>query len=238
MTYQIAAIASTQTTPFPNTVAAAKSESTFCGANTFLFSPKKTFLRALDNKIEVYTAYVDDVGVYNVDLQVFLTSYSGYASITKNFNVTIQCEVREINFDPDLIKDRQYKILIDSPLILPLKFTENPNCGLTYKLKPTSVPFKVVYSNSPNQIKITSESLKDWGSYNMTLEATPLRPGNPLYLGTPLNLNFTLEMIDLCRTTKFFQQKIPNIEIIRSRLDSGSTQNLAISEFLYDAKTI
>jgi hypothetical protein len=43
---------------------------------------------------------------------------------------------------------------------------------------------------------ISSESLKDWGSYSLTLEATPLRSGNPLYLGTPLNLKFTLEMID------------------------------------------
>ncbi len=157
------------------------------------------------------TTSVGDVGVHNVALTVSLTSYSVVASITKNFVVTIECEVLTITSVPDLITDQQYRILIDSPLILPLKFTETPDCGLHYNLKPTEVPFKVIFSNSLNQITITSQSLKDWGSYNMTLEVTPLQLGNPLFLGTPLNLNFTLEMIDKCRTTKFFQQKIPNI---------------------------
>ena len=93
------------------------------------------------------TTSVGDVGVHNVALTVSLTSYSVVASITKNFVVTIECEVLKITSVPDLIKNRQYRIFIDSPLIVPLKFTETPNCGLYYNLKPTAVPFKVVFSN-------------------------------------------------------------------------------------------
>jgi hypothetical protein len=53
----------------------------------------------------VYTTSGGDVGVHNVALTVSLTSYPGVASITKNFVVTITCEVLAINFDPDLITD-------------------------------------------------------------------------------------------------------------------------------------
>ena len=37
----------------------------------------------------------------------------------------------------------------------------------------------------------------------MTLEATPLRPANPLYLGIPLRLDFNIEIINKCSTAKF-----------------------------------
>jgi hypothetical protein len=93
---------------------------------------------------------VRDVGVHNVAVTVSMTRYPGVASITKNLVLKIECKVLKINSDPDLITKRYYRILIDSPLILPLKFTETPECGLSYNIYPSTVPFKVVFSNSPN----------------------------------------------------------------------------------------
>jgi hypothetical protein len=52
------------------------------------------------------TTSVGDVGVHNVALTVSLTSYSVVASITKNFVVTIECEVLTITSVPDLITDK------------------------------------------------------------------------------------------------------------------------------------
>ena len=75
MTYQIAATAVTQTTSFPNTVATAKSNPTYCGANTFSFSPTKTWLTVSGNTISVSTSTVADVGTFSITVTVSLTDY-------------------------------------------------------------------------------------------------------------------------------------------------------------------
>ena len=72
----------------------------------------------------------------------------------------------------------------------------------------------------------------------MTLEATPLRPANPLYLGTPLRLDFNLEMINMCSTAKFVKQLIPNIKIMCLMSAYSTPHHFPLSEFVYDAKSI
>ena len=100
MTYQIAATAVTQTTPFPNTVATAQSNPTFCGAKTFSFSPTKTWLTVLGNTISVSTSTVADVGLYTINVTVSLASYPppAVASISKTFTITISCVVQTVSF--------------------------------------------------------------------------------------------------------------------------------------------
>ena len=75
MTYQIATTAVIQTTPFPNTVATAQSNPTLCGANTFSFSPAKTWLTVSGNTISVSTSTVADVGTFTIIVTVSLTDY-------------------------------------------------------------------------------------------------------------------------------------------------------------------
>ena len=75
MTYQIAATAVTQTTPFPNTVATNQSNPAYCGANTFSFSPTKTWLTVSGNTISVSTSTVADVGTFSITVTVSLTDY-------------------------------------------------------------------------------------------------------------------------------------------------------------------
>ena len=82
MTYQIAATAVTQTTPFPNTIATAKSNPTYCGANTFSFTPTKTWLTVSGNTISVSTSTVADVGTFSITVTVSLTDYPAVASIS------------------------------------------------------------------------------------------------------------------------------------------------------------
>ena len=102
MTYQIAATAVTQTTPFPNTIATAESNPTFCGANTFSFSPTKTWLTVSGNTISVSTSTVADVGTFSITVTVSLVNYPppAVASISKTFTITITCVVQTISFLP------------------------------------------------------------------------------------------------------------------------------------------
>ena len=83
MTYQLAATAAIYTTPpFPNTIATAQSDPTYCGANTFSFSPSKTWLTVSGNTISVFTSTVTDVGNYKITVSVSLASYDTVTSIS------------------------------------------------------------------------------------------------------------------------------------------------------------
>jgi hypothetical protein len=93
MTYQIAATAVTQSTPFPNTTAISKGNPTYCGANTFSFSPTKTFLTASGNTLSVSTSNPADVGTYSINVTVSLADYPLVPSISKTFTITITCVV-------------------------------------------------------------------------------------------------------------------------------------------------
>ena len=99
MSYQIAAAqAATQTTPFLNTVATGQSNPTYCGANTFAFSPAKTFLSVSGNIISVSTSDPADVNTYSITVTVSLTDYPSIPSISKTFTITITCVVQTLSF--------------------------------------------------------------------------------------------------------------------------------------------
>ena len=95
MPYQIAATAATQSTPFLNTVATARSTPTYCGAINFSFSPTKTWLTVSGNTISVSTSTVADVGTFSITVAVSLTDYPppAVASISQTFTITISCVV-------------------------------------------------------------------------------------------------------------------------------------------------
>ena len=83
----------TQDVSFLDSIATSRSNPTYCGARTYLLSPAHSFLSISGSTMSLSTTNVSDVNVYNVNLKVSLTSYSGVTSITKSFEVTITCEV-------------------------------------------------------------------------------------------------------------------------------------------------
>ena len=93
MSNKVSLAAVTQDFFFSDSVSTSRSDSTYCGARTYSLSPTLTFLTISGSTMSLSTANVSDVNVYNVDLTVSLTSYSGVTSITKSFIVTITCEV-------------------------------------------------------------------------------------------------------------------------------------------------
>ena len=72
---------------------------------------------------------------------------------------------------------------------------------MTYSVVPaaplTSVPFTVDLDGILGQIKISSKSLKDAGTYPLQLIVTPVGGG------TQKVVDFNVEMIDMCKTASF-----------------------------------
>ena len=93
MSNKVSLAAVTQDVSFLDSIATSHSNPTYCDARTYSLSPTLTFLSISGSTMSLSTAIVSDVNVYNFDLTVSLTSYSGVTSITKSFVVTITCEV-------------------------------------------------------------------------------------------------------------------------------------------------
>ena len=93
MSNKVSLTAVTQDVSFLDSIATSNSNPTYCGTRTYSFSPAHSFLSISGSTMSLSTTTVSDVNVYNVDLTVSLTSYSGVTSITKSFVVTITCEV-------------------------------------------------------------------------------------------------------------------------------------------------
>ena len=92
MTYVIGTTAATQTTSFPNTIATSLLNPTYCGANSFLFSPTKTFLSISGNTISVFSSSSADVGIHSITVTVSLADYPSVSSISKTFTITVQSD--------------------------------------------------------------------------------------------------------------------------------------------------
>ena len=73
----------TQDVSFLDSIATSHAFPTYCGARTYLLSPTHTFLSISGSTMSLSTTNVNNVGVFNVDLSVSLTNYSGVARITK-----------------------------------------------------------------------------------------------------------------------------------------------------------
>ena len=93
MSNKVSLAAVTQDVFFLDSIATFHSNPTYCGDRTYSLSPTHSFLTISGSTMSLSTATVSDVNVYNVDLTVSLTNYSGVSSITKSFIVTITCEV-------------------------------------------------------------------------------------------------------------------------------------------------
>ena len=88
------------------------------------------------------SANLNDVGVYNVDLTVSLTSFPGFATIKKNLVVTITCEVRKLSFStvPPALTTLLVGVDPQSSHI-PYTISQTPACGnlVNFSLNPTPI---------------------------------------------------------------------------------------------------
>ena len=126
---------------------------TYCGSRTYTLNPNQTFLSISGSTISLSTTSVGDVGVYNVALTVSLTSYSGVGTITKNFLVTITCEVQTVAFSTVPPASTTSQIGIDAqPINIAFATTQTPACGHT-----------VTFSLSPSQTFLSLPSLTQSG---------------------------------------------------------------------------
>lgn len=85
--------AQNQDISFADSVATTNGIASYCGARTYIVFPIHSFLNISGTTLILQTSNVADVGVYNVELKVSLANYPMVPSITKNFVVTITCEV-------------------------------------------------------------------------------------------------------------------------------------------------
>ena len=142
MSYKVSLAAVTQDITFTDTIATSHSgQPAYCSTRTYTLSPIYTFLTISGSTMSLSTATVADVGTYNVSLTVSLTSYSGVASVTKNFVVTITCEVQTLTFTTAPPASTTLQVGIDAqPSNIAYTIGQTPACGNT-----------VTFSMSPSQ---------------------------------------------------------------------------------------
>ena len=86
-------VAQNQDIYFADSVATTNGIASYCGARTYILFPTHSFLNISGTTLSLQTSNVAEVGEYIVELTVSLANYPMVQSITKNFVVTITCEV-------------------------------------------------------------------------------------------------------------------------------------------------
>lgn len=115
----------------------------------FTLTPAHSFLSINGFQLTLATTDPNDVGTYSVDLKVELTDYPTVASITKNFQVTITCQVLSLTFDAATPNNVLFRVGVDTqPFSIAYSVTKTPAClaGPAFTLTPGGLSF---LSNSP-----------------------------------------------------------------------------------------
>ena len=101
----------------------------------------------------------------------------------------------------------------DPPLLLSFKFEEKPACGLNYAIFPLK---SFIHLDEMNQqVRIATDDFAEDGTHNIILTARPKTSG------VVQAVNFDVKVINLCRTTTFNSNSIPNLDLQRQSSDFG-----------------
>jgi hypothetical protein len=101
MTITVGASATTQSIPFPDSIATTRGNAAYCGARLFSFNPSLAFLTVTGgNTLNGVTSSVGDVSVNSVNLTVSLVDYTGVPSTIKTFTVTVICTISALSMSP------------------------------------------------------------------------------------------------------------------------------------------
>jgi len=92
------------------------------------------------------------------------------------------------------------------------------------------LPF-VTLSSSDRTIKVETTDLKHSGVYKIELFATPKSP----CFGATMTTLFELEMVNLCKTTKFYDQSIANMIVFKQDPEFKPQQVILFDDFKYEA---
>ena len=140
MSNKVSLAAVTQDVNFLDSISTLRSDSTYCGTKTYSLSPIHSFLTISGSTISLATASVGDVGSFNVALTVSLASYAGITSITKNFVVTITCEVQNLTFSTAPASITLQVGIDTQPFNIAYVISQTPACAnvVTFSLSPTS----------------------------------------------------------------------------------------------------
>ena len=123
------------------------------------------------------TANVSDVGVYNVEMKVSLTSYSGIALITKNLVITITCEVQTLTFSTAPPASTTLQVGIDTqPSTIAYAISQTPACAntVTFSLSPSQsfLSLPTTTSAPGGNVQINGATNANHNTYAEVLTAT------------------------------------------------------------------
>lgn len=119
------------------------------------------------------TNNVSDVGQYQIEMIISLTSYPAVAPITKHFVVTISCEVQTIAFSLAPANIFIEPGVTAQPISETFSTTQTPNCGhaVTFSWAST-VPTFVTKSDTLLKVAVDVVDISKAGTYALTLRAT------------------------------------------------------------------
>lgn len=162
----------------------------------------------------LYSGLVSDANTYAVSLTVSLPDYPIISPVTKNFKVTIICEITALTVVKAPPANSTYKIQVQPYLMLNYLVTNVVGCPMTFTVEPnpSNVPFSLIIDTYKNQLVFETKDLHHAGVYKLKLHVDPL-PGTST--GVSKVLDFDVELINICKTTSFEKIKIANLEILR-----------------------
>ena len=139
--------------------------------------PSYSFLSISFSTLTLSTSTVAHAGSYDVDITVWLTSYTGVATRTVWLSVEIICDSFSLSFSVSPSNPIILKIGIDAqPSLTAFTVTKQINCpqALTFVLS-GNIPGFVSLQNlvSPSgKVQVSGATNADHGSYPMTLTAS------------------------------------------------------------------
>jgi hypothetical protein len=118
---------------------------------------------------------------------------------------------------------------VDTYLKIPFDFIQTPNCLMDISFDPPdyTYAFTVNFSLALKEIYISTKNMDFAGVYPMKLTASP-RPG--VSIGFVKEVNFTVELLNICKTTKF-EGTINNLDILRQNPEFQKNNFIDLAKF-------
>lgn len=129
ITYGVTLTAVTQDVFFADSIATGHNNINYCGLRTYTLSASYPWLSVTGNTMQIVTSDLSTVNTYNLSLTISLASYSGVASVTKNFVITITCTVTTLAYTSQPAATTNLEVGVDAmPHDMTFAISKTPNC--------------------------------------------------------------------------------------------------------------
>jgi len=219
----------TQDVIFTNTKASSHNDPTHCGAYKYDLNPALPFVSVTGGILDVYTTNRMLAGdYYTVTMSVSLVDFPLVPPIVKTISIRLICEITDV-IVTKTPASTTFEIMTKPYLSVPYLVSTFPACQYTLTLDPdpSVYSFAVVLNQAGNEIVIASKDLKDEGVYPMKLI---IKPKVGFSSGVSKILNFTVELINICKTTSFDSFTILNLGILKQSPEFGRDNFLPYSD--------